>query len=71
MSMYAAGGFLSAHTLMEAAGWPDYHGDLLHLALELGDRLLPAFNTASGIPLSWINLAKVRGKGMRIMHDCA
>ena len=44
---------------MEAAGWPEYHGDLLLLALELGDRLLPAFDTASGIPLSWINLAKV------------
>ena len=44
---------------MEAAGWPEYQGDLLLLALELGDRLLPAFDTASGIPLSWINLAKV------------
>ena len=27
---------------------------------ELADRLLPAFDTPSGIPLSWINLAKVR-----------
>ena len=27
---------------------------------ELGDRLLPAFDTPSGIPLSWINLAKER-----------
>ncbi|XP_076822172.1 ER degradation-enhancing alpha-mannosidase-like protein 3 [Clavelina lepadiformis] len=33
-----------------------YNGSLLTLAKELGDRLLPAFNTTSGMPLSRINL---------------
>lgn len=27
--------------------------------MELGDRLMPAFDTPSGIPLSWVNLHKV------------
>lgn len=38
---------------------PDYSGGLLRLATDLGDRLLPAFDTPTGIPLSWVNLRKV------------
>ena len=30
---------------------------------ELGDRLLPAFNTDSGIPYSYVNLATGKGQG--------
>ena len=40
---------------------PGYDGALLRLATDLGNRLLPAFETRSGIPLSWIHLRKVRG----------
>ena len=39
---------------------PGYDGALLHLATDLGNRLLPAFDTKSGIPLSWVHLRKVR-----------
>ena len=35
-----------------------YDGSLLRLAQDLGDRLLPAFDTPSGIPLRWVNMAK-------------
>ncbi len=33
----------------------------LNRAKELGDRILPAFNTPSGLPLSMVNLAKRTG----------
>jgi hypothetical protein len=38
---------------------PDYSGEFLRTAVELGERLLPAFDTPSGIPLSWVNLKLV------------
>ena len=38
---------------------PGYDGSLLRFAVDLGDRLVPAFETPYGIPLSWINLDKV------------
>ena len=38
---------------------PEYNGCLLRLATELGKRLLPAFATPHGIPLSWVNLRQV------------
>lgn len=38
---------------------PGYNGGLLRLATDLGNRLLPAFDTRSGIPLSWVHLRKV------------
>ena len=54
------GGLLSGHILAcDAAlgigkGW--YTGSLLDLAEDIGRRLLPAFNTATGIPYGSINL---------------
>ena len=56
-----AGGLLSTHIMLERrpAMMAAYDGCLLRLAVDLGDRLLPAFDTLSGIPLSWINLRKV------------
>lgn len=55
------GGLLSAHVLVEYlqqhAGvmlW--YGGELLTMAKDLGYRLLPAFNTTTGIPHSRVNL---------------
>lgn len=55
------GGLLSMHALLtrNSAIMPNYSGGLLRLATDLGDRLLPAFNTPTGIPLSWVNLRKV------------
>ena len=40
---------------------PGYDGALLRLAVDLTDRLLPAFDTPTGVPLSWVNLRKVGG----------
>ncbi|XP_026497726.2 ER degradation-enhancing alpha-mannosidase-like protein 3 [Vanessa tameamea] len=55
------GGLLSAHVLAEALKgdvpvleW--YGGELLAMAEDLGRRLLPAFNTSTGIPHGRINL---------------
>ena len=62
------GGLLSAHLfavdetlgLMEPHGDLErggYGGELLKLAVDLGWRLLPAFDTATGIPYVTVNLA--------------
>ncbi|XP_030377293.1 ER degradation-enhancing alpha-mannosidase-like protein 3 [Scaptodrosophila lebanonensis] len=55
------GGLLSAHILSEyiqkqadVMHW--YKGELLEMARELGYRLLPAFNTSTGIPHARVNL---------------
>jgi hypothetical protein len=53
------GGLLSAHLLADnpqLALMDDYNGELLTLAMDLGDRLLPAFDTPSKIPVHMINL---------------
>lgn len=48
-------GLLSAHILAEyiqkqADYMPWYRGEMLEMAKDLGYRLLPAFNTSTGIP---------------------
>lgn len=55
------GGLLSAHILAEyiqkeanLMSW--YRGELLEMAKDLGYRLLPAFNTSTGIPHARVNL---------------
>eukprot|EP00850_Spirogloea_muscicola_P001621 SM000006S19386 [mRNA] locus=s6:421678:426268:- [translate_table: standard] len=54
------GGLLSAHLLAKSPGskllqkW--YDGRLLALAEDLGRRLLPAFQSPTGIPYAWVNL---------------
>ncbi|XP_049786542.1 ER degradation-enhancing alpha-mannosidase-like protein 3 [Schistocerca cancellata] len=55
------GGLLSAHILAEylqqkmgVMEW--YRGEMLNMARDLGYRLLPAFNTTTGIPHARINL---------------
>lgn len=55
------GGLLSAHVLTEhiqkSRGimlW--YNGEMLEMARDLGYRLLPAFNTSTGIPHARVNL---------------
>nr|XP_022908380.1 ER degradation-enhancing alpha-mannosidase-like protein 3 [Onthophagus taurus] len=64
------GGLLSAHILAEylqqnadVLQW--YKGELLDMAKDVGYRLLPAFNTTTGIPYSRINL-KYGIKGDRL-----
>ena len=53
--MHALGGLLSAYHLTD--------GDPIYLkhAVDLADRLLPAFDTISGLPLSMVNLATREG----------
>ncbi|CAB3401192.1 unnamed protein product [Caenorhabditis bovis] len=56
------GGLISAHimALLVKEKFPQrlkkYDKQLLQMAVEVGDRLLPAFNTTSGLPYSRINL---------------
>ncbi|XP_055849202.1 ER degradation-enhancing alpha-mannosidase-like protein 3 isoform X2 [Episyrphus balteatus] len=55
------GGLLSAHILTEYIQkdlkiMPWYKGELLEMARDLGYRLLPAFNTSTGIPHARVNL---------------
>ncbi|GBG26883.1 Mannosyl-oligosaccharide alpha-1,2-mannosidase [Hondaea fermentalgiana] len=58
------GGLLSAHLLLENGTVPQapqdwaYKGELLDLAVDLGERLLPAFETATGIPYHRVNLLR-------------
>ena len=56
------GGLLSAHILLVdpayALGMQGYSGELLVHARDLAARLLPAFDTITGIPYGTVNLAK-------------
>jgi len=47
-----------------------YDGSLLRMAVDLGDRLLPAFNTSSGIPFSRINLSNSSSHKPRNRDTC-
>lgn len=75
VTIRALGGLLSGHVLLsrDAQLVPWYKGELLHKAVELADRLLPAFDTATGVPLSWINLktGQVRGDTRITCTACA
>ena len=54
------GGLLSAHALATTpafgVAFDGYRGELLTLAADLGKRLLPAFDTKTGIPYGTVNL---------------
>lgn len=54
------GGLISAHLLASKSSGDlmpgGYKSQLLQLADDLGQRLLPAFNTPTGIPYAWVNL---------------
>ena len=53
------GGLLSGHVLAADKRLnltDDYDGVLLERARELGDRLMPAFRTPTGMPYAWVNL---------------
>ena len=54
-------GLVSGHVLAEllqskhgAMGW--YRGELLNLAVDCANRLLPAFNSSTGLPYPRVNL---------------
>lgn len=76
------GGLLSAHMLAEEIKrqWEArqqqrlhwYSGELLEIALKLGHRLLPAFDTATGLPHPLINLRHgLRGRAKETRSTCA
>lgn len=54
------GGLLSAHIYASSPALghqiPGYKGSMLSLAVDLADRLMPAFDTPTGIPLARVNL---------------
>jgi hypothetical protein len=58
---------LSAHQFASKEGGqfylPWYQGELLHLSKDLGERLLPAFSTPTGIPFARVNLRHGVQKG--------
>ncbi|KAL0573920.1 hypothetical protein V5O48_008040 [Marasmius crinis-equi] len=63
------GGLLSGHIYANQTGpfhLPWYHGELLDMAYDLGQRLLPAFSTPTGIPFARVNLRKgvMRGESV-------
>ena len=76
VNIRAVGGLLSGHVLLSRDTMnmvPWYKDQLLVKAQELADRLLPAFDTPTGVPLSWINLKKgqVRGDTRITCTACA
>ncbi|KAK9455786.1 glycoside hydrolase, partial [Dipodascopsis uninucleata] len=56
------GGLLSGHILATSPALghkvEGYDGSLLRLAADLGDRLIPAFDTPTGIPMARVNLQR-------------
>lgn len=48
-----------------------YKGHLLHLATDLGERILPAFNTRTGIPYGTVNLRSGIPKGETMISSTA
>uniref|UniRef100_A0A1I8EUS1 alpha-1,2-Mannosidase n=1 Tax=Wuchereria bancrofti TaxID=6293 RepID=A0A1I8EUS1_WUCBA len=69
------GGLISGHVMAKLVQSRDenrlrwYKDELLQMAAELADRLLPAFNTSSGIPYSRINLKYGMLDFLRQQHD--
>ncbi|BGP03907.1 hypothetical protein JCM10021v2_007655 [Rhodotorula toruloides] len=52
------------HSSIRGFSLPWYRSELLHLAHDLGRRLLPAFETPTGIPFARVHLQRgLRGKG--------
>lgn len=65
VTIRALGGLLSGHILAtrDQTLVPGYDGGLLRAAVALADRLVPAFDTPTGLPTSWINLSKGHVRG--------
>jgi hypothetical protein len=75
VTIRALGGLLSSHELVsrDPKLVPGYDGVLLRAAVDLADRLVPAFDTPTGLPTSWINLktGHVRGDTRTTCTACA
>eukprot|EP00930_Biecheleria_cincta_P082395 TRINITY_DN72130_c0_g1_i1.p1 TRINITY_DN72130_c0_g1~~TRINITY_DN72130_c0_g1_i1.p1 ORF type:complete len:854 (+),score=117.54 TRINITY_DN72130_c0_g1_i1:161-2722(+) len=69
------GGLLSAHQILisKPSLVPGYSDKLLSLAEDIASRLLHAFGTQSGIPLSWVNLrsGRIPGDTVETCTACA
>merc|ERR1719219_2935159 len=67
------GGLLSSHILAEFIGINWYKGELLNLALDVAYRLLPAFNSTTGLPHPRVNLKYgiKAGKVKQISETCS
>lgn len=69
------GGLLSAHLLSHKAGvelepgWP-CNGPLLRLAEDIAKRLLPAFDTKTGMPYGTVNLRNGVPSGVSFISQC-
>jgi mannosidase alpha-like ER degradation enhancer 3 len=67
------GGLLSSHILAELIGINWYKGELLNMALDVAYRLLPAFNSTTGLPHPRVNLKYgiKAGKVKQISETCS
>ncbi|VDN01700.1 unnamed protein product [Thelazia callipaeda] len=69
------GGLISGHVMAKLVQSRDenrlvwYKDELLQMASKLADKLIPAFNTTSGIPYSRINLKYGMLNYLRLQHD--
>ncbi|XP_072015808.1 ER degradation-enhancing alpha-mannosidase-like protein 3 isoform X2 [Amphiura filiformis] len=65
------GGHVMALEIMQRGKYMQwYNNELLTFAKELGDRLLPAFNTTTGMPYPRVNLRHGLGKGRSERDTC-
>nr|XP_054769385.1 ER degradation-enhancing alpha-mannosidase-like protein 3 [Lytechinus pictus] len=65
------GGHIAAIDLQEHRGIMEWYKDeLLQMAKEVGYRLLPAFNTTTGVPYPKVNLRHGLGKGRSERDTC-
>lgn len=65
MTIRVLGGLLSTHVLLQRdpSISPGYDGQLLAMATDMAERMLPAFETQSGVPLPWAHLQGVSAGG--------
>lgn len=75
VTIRAVGGLLSGHVLLsqDKRAVPWYDRELLDQAVNLADRLLPAFDTPTGVPEAWLNLqsGKIPGESKDTCTACA
>ncbi|XP_071802032.1 ER degradation-enhancing alpha-mannosidase-like protein 3 [Asterias amurensis] len=69
------GGLLGGHVIAadfrdKGKGMQWYRDELLDMARDLGYRLLPAFNTSTGVPYPRVNLRYGLGKGRKEKDTC-
>lgn len=72
-SIRVLGGLISGHILLsrDPSLVPTYRGLFLEQAVALADRLLPAFNTRSGIPYEYVHLQRGEELNIQTCTACA